>query len=101
MINGQDRQRHRKSMHAEREELQLATRHFIRSMLRAGVSVALLPVNRLPREPQQHFQAAGREFTHGVAKLVHHLANGLEEMAKEASTSTPIGETPPTNEDLE
>lgn len=98
MTNSQDEQRLRRSMHAEREELRQATRHFMRSMLRAGVSVVLLPINRLPREPRQHFQAAGREFTHGVAKLVHELANGLEESA---STSTHHGENSHSDGELE
>ena len=67
MINGKDEQEgHRRSMDAEREELQQATQRFIRSMFRTGVSVALLPVNRLPPKPRQHFHAAGREFTHGL-----------------------------------
>ena len=89
MINGKDKQEgYRRSMDAERKELQQATRHFIRSMFRTGVSVALLPVNRLPRKPQQHFQAAGREFTRGLATLIHELADGLEEMAEDADTSS-------------
>ena len=89
MINGNDKQEeHRRSMDDERKELQQATRHFIRSMFRTGVSVALLPVNRLPRKPQQHFQAAGREFTRGLATLIHELADGLEEMAEDADTSS-------------
>ena len=89
MINGKDKQEeHRRSMDDERKELQQATRHFIRSMFRTGVSVALLPVNRLPRKPQQHFQAAGREFTRGLATLIHELADGLEEMAEDADTSS-------------
>ncbi len=89
MINGKDNQEgHKRSIDAERKELQQATRHFIRSMFRTGVSVALLPVNRLPRKPQQHFQAAGREFTRGLATLIHELADGLEEMAEDADTSS-------------
>lgn len=98
MVNDQDEQRQRRSMHAERAALRQATRHFMHSMLRVGVSVVLLPIDRLPREPRQHFQAAGREFTHGVAKLVHELANGLEE---KASTSTPLGENFHTDGGLE
>ena len=102
MINGNDKQEgQRRSMKAEREELQQATRHFIRSMVRTGVRVALFPVNRLPREPQEHFQTAGREFTLGVATLVHKLAESLEEMAKDANTSTSFGEGPHTDEELE
>jgi len=89
MINGNDKQEeHRRSIDAERKELQQAAQHFIRSMFRTGVSVALLPVNRLPRKPQQHFQAAGREFTRGLATLIHELADGLEEMAEDADTSS-------------
>jgi len=81
-------------MHAEREELQQATKHFIRSMFRTGASFAFLPVNRLPPKPQQHFRAAGREFTRGLARLIHELGDGLEERAKDASTSTNFGEGP-------
>jgi len=66
MINGKDEQEgHRRSMDAEREELQQATQRFIRSMFRTGVSLALLPVNRLPPKPRQHFHAAGRELPTG------------------------------------
>ena len=81
-------------MDAEREDLQQAAQRFMRSMFRTGVSFALLPVSRLPQKPQQHFQAAGREFTRGVATLVHELANGIEGMAKDASTTTLLEEGP-------
>jgi hypothetical protein len=102
MINDKDKQEgQRRSMNAEREELQQATRRFIRSVFRTGVSLALLPVSRLPRKPQQHFQAAGREFAHGWATFIHGLADGIEEMAQDANTSTNIGETPPTDRELE
>jgi hypothetical protein len=95
MINGKDEQEgHRRSMDAEREELQQATQRFIRSMFRTGVSVALLPVNRLPPKPRQHFHAAGREFTHGLATLVHELADGLEKMVKDTNPSTTLGDGP-------
>ncbi len=102
MINGNDKQEeHRRSIDAERKELQQAAQHFIRSMFRTGVSVALLPVNRLPRKPQQHFQAAGREFTRGLATLIHELADGLEGMAQDANSSTIFGEGPHTHEKSE
>jgi hypothetical protein len=102
MINGNDKQEgHRRSIDAERKELQQAARHFIRIMFRTGVSVALLPVNRLPRKPQQHFQAAGREFTRGLATLARELADGLEEIAEDANTSTISGEGPHTHEKSE
>jgi hypothetical protein len=98
MINGRDKQEgYRRSMDAERKELQQATRRFITSVFRTGVSLALLPVNRLPRKPQQHFHAAGREFTHGLATLVHGLADGIEEMAKDSNPSTTLGDGPHTD----
>ncbi len=67
----------------------------------AALSVALLPVNMLPREPQRHFQAAGCELTHGWATLVRTLADHLEEMAKGANTSANPGGNPDTEGDLE
>ena len=98
MVNGQDEQKQRQSIHTEREALRQATRHFMRSIVRAGVGVVLLPINSLPHGPRQHFQAAGREFTHGVAKLVHELANGLEEAA---SPSTRLRENSHTDGESE
>ena len=102
MINGKDRQEEqRRSTNAELEELQQATRRFIRSVFRTGVNIALLPVNRLPRKSQRHFSTAGREFTHRLATLVHELAHGLEEMAKNSGATTSCEEGPHTNGGLE
>jgi hypothetical protein len=102
MINRNGKQKeYRRSMDAEREELQQATQHFMRSISRSGIRLALLPVTRLPREPWQHFQAAGREFTHGWAALIRALADHLEEMAKDANTVTKVGESPDTDGKLE
>src|SRR5256885_2824783 len=95
MTHGKDRrQEYRRSMHAECKGLQQATRRLITSVIRTGVSVALFPVNGLPRKPQQHFYAAGREFTRGLAALVHGFVDGLEEMAKETNPSTTLGVGP-------
>jgi hypothetical protein len=92
MIHTKDKQEgQRRAMQAEREELQQATRRFIRSLARTGGSMALLPVTRLPREPRQHFLAAGREFTRGWAALVREFADGIEGIAKETSTPTHDG----------
>jgi len=89
MINEKNEQeRYTGNMHAEREELQQATRHFIRSLYRTGVSVALLPVNSLPRETHQHFRAAGQEFTRGWAALVREFADSIEEIASDSSRPT-------------
>ena len=83
MTHEKDKQEEqRQTMHAEREELQQATRRFIRSLLRTGANVALLPVTRLPREPQRHFLAAGHEFTRGWAALIEEFAHGIEELVK-------------------
>src|SRR5215469_1758122 len=70
--------------HTERDELAEATQQFVRSLFRAGVELALLPVNMLPPEPRQHFKAAGREFTRGLATLAHELADDCEKVVEEA-----------------
>ena len=102
MTNSKDKQEAPQGrMAAEREELQQATERLIRSMLRTGVSLALLPVSRLPPKPRQHFQSAGREFTRGLATLVRELADGLEGMAEDANTATNFAEDPHANEELE
>jgi hypothetical protein len=93
MIDTKDRhEEQRQTRQTEREELQQATRRFIRSLVRTGGSATLLPVTRMPREPRQHFLAAGREFTRGWAALARELADGIEEIAKETSTATHGGE---------
>ena len=69
-------------MDDEREEHQRAGQHFSRSLFRAGVGLALLPISVLPPEPQQHFKVAGREFAYGLAKLVHQLADRPDELAQ-------------------
>ncbi len=61
-----------------------AGQHFSRGLFRAGIGLALLPISTLPPEPQEHFKAAGREFAHGLAKLVHQFADGLDEIAAQA-----------------
>ena len=100
MINGKEKQEgHRRAMDAEREELQQATKRFIRSVVRTGVGVVFLPLTSLPRKPQQHFRAAGRELTHGLTTLIHGLADGIEEMVKESNPSTPLGEGPHSEEE--
>jgi len=80
-------------MDDEREEDRRASQHFSRSLFRAGVGLALLPISVLPPEPQQHFKIAGREFAHGLAKLVHRLADGLDELAEAAHSPRADKET--------
>jgi len=102
MTNSKDKQEApQRRMDAEREELEQAAERFMRSMVRTGVSLALLPVNRLPLKPRQHFQSAGREFTRGLATLVRELADGLEGMAENPNTATNFEEDPQPNEELE
>jgi hypothetical protein len=69
------------------EEGRRAGQHFTRGLFRAGMGLALLPISTLPPEPQEHFRAAGREFAHGFAKLVHQLAHGLDEIVETAQTA--------------
>jgi hypothetical protein len=93
MIDTKDKQEgRRRAMQAEREELPQATQRFIRSLTRTGGSVVLLPITRLPREPRQHFLAAGREFTRGWAALVREFASSIEGFAIVTSTPTHDGE---------
>ena len=73
----------RSELHTEREELVQATQQFVRSLFRTGVELALLPVNMLPPEPRQHFKAAGREFTRGLATLAHELADDFDKAVEE------------------
>ena len=102
MTNSKDKQEApQRRLDAEREELEQAAERFMRSMLRTGVSLALLPVNRLPLKPRQHFQSAGREFTRGLATLVHELADGLEGMVEEANTQANCAEDSHTNGELD
>ncbi len=81
------------TMDEEREENWRAGQHFSRSLFRAGVGLALLPISVLPPEPQEHFKVAGREFAQGLAKLVHQLADGLDEIAEAAHSPRPERET--------
>ena len=102
MTNSKDKQEAPQGrMDAERGELEQAAERFLRSMLRTGVSLALLPVSRLPTKPRQHFQSAGREFTRGLATLVRELADGLEGMAEDPNTATNLAEDPQSNEEVE
>ena len=73
---------------AEGEETQPSTRRFIRSLLQAGVILATNPVNMLPQESRGHVQAAGREFTRGLAALTGELADSLEKLAEEPKEQT-------------
>jgi len=59
-------------------------RRLTQSLLEAGVSIAMIPVNMLPPEPRGHLKAAGREVTWGLASLTRKLADGLEKLAEES-----------------
>ena len=93
MMDTQDRQKEQgRRVQPEGEELRAATRLFMRSLAHTGRSLTLLPITSIPREPRQHFVAAGREFTRGWAALVRELADGIDNMATGRSTSTRSGE---------
>ena len=63
------------------EEYREALQHFTRSLFRTGMGLAFIPVSMLPQEPRQHFKIAGREFSHGLAKLAQKFADSLDETA--------------------
>jgi hypothetical protein len=68
---------------ADRDAILEATQQFVRSVLRAGIHMAIAPVNLLPPEPREHFISAGREFTRGLTTLAHELADDFEKMVVE------------------
>jgi cytosine/adenosine deaminase-related metal-dependent hydrolase len=72
-----------RNVRVEGEDLQESAQQFLGSLLRAGTSLALLPINVLPRETRTHIQNAGRELTLGVASLTKELAKTLENIAED------------------
>ena len=68
---------------SDRDELMQASQQFFRTLFRAGVHLALSPVNILPPEPREHFLSAGREFTRGMATLAHELADDFDKLVDE------------------
>jgi hypothetical protein len=82
MINDEHKQEEQASeADVEGEEYRQAMQHFTRSLFRAGMGLAFIPVSMLPQEPRQHFKIASREFSHGLAKLAQKFAEGLDEKA--------------------
>jgi hypothetical protein len=73
---------------AEPEDLSFATRRFLGSLFKAGLNLAMIPVNMLPRESRAHFRTAGQEVTRGVAAVTHQAAQRLDELADESKSST-------------
>jgi hypothetical protein len=67
----------------DRDELKEASQQFFRTLLRAGVHLAMTPVSLLPEESREHFVSAGREFTRGLATIAHELADNFEKIADE------------------
>jgi len=57
-------------------------RRLINSAIKTGTSVAALPVNFLPKESQEHFRAAGRELSLGIAAIVRSVADTVDKMSK-------------------
>ena len=69
-----------------RDELKETSQHFLRTLFRVGVRLALTPVSLLPEEPQQHFVSAAREFTRGWTTLVNEVAEPVDKMFEEVET---------------
>ena len=70
---------------SDRDELKEASQHFLRTLLRAGVHLAMAPVSLLPEEPREHFASAGSEFTRGLASLAHELADTFDKIIEEVN----------------
>jgi type II secretory pathway component PulF len=68
---------------SDRDELLEASQQFFRSLLRAGVHLAMAPMSIFPEEPREHFRTAGLEITRGLAALAHELANDFEKLMNE------------------
>jgi hypothetical protein len=82
MINDEHKQEEQApEADVEGEEYRQVMQHFTRSLFRAGMGLAFIPVSMLPQEPRQHFKIASREFSHGLAKLAQKFAEGLDEKA--------------------
>ena len=82
MINDEQKQEGQaREADVEGEEYRQAMQHFTRSLFRAGMGLAFIPVSMLPQEPRQHFKIAGREFSRGLAKLAQKFADSLDEKA--------------------
>ena len=69
---------------SDRDELKEASQQFFRTLFQAGVHLAMTPVSMLPEEPREHFTSAGREFTRGLATLVHELADNFDRLVDES-----------------
>ena len=67
----------------DRDELKEASQQFFRTLLRAGVHMAMTPVYMLPEESREHFVSAGREFTRGLATFAHELADNFDKIVDE------------------
>lgn len=70
---------------SDRDELKEASGHFLRTLLRAGVHLAMAPASLLPEEPREHFASAGNEFTRGLVSLAHELADTLDKIIEEVN----------------
>ena len=68
---------------SDRDELKEASQQFFRTLFQAGVHLAMAPVTMLPEEPREHFVSAGREFTRGLARLAHELAENFDKIVDE------------------
>jgi hypothetical protein len=71
---------------SDRDELKEASQQFFRMLLRAGVHLAMTPASLLPGEPREHLANAGSEFTRGLARLAHELADTLDKIVEEVNT---------------
>jgi len=73
---------------SDRDELKEASQQFFRTLIRAGVHLAMTSVNMLPEESREHLVSAGREFTRGLATFAHELADNVDTIVDEAKADT-------------
>src|SRR5690348_12870879 len=65
---------------SDRDEVRNTSQQFFRSLVRAGIHVAMAPVYVLPEEPREHFFTAGREFTRGLSTLAQQIADDFDKL---------------------
>jgi hypothetical protein len=70
---------------SDRDELKEASQQFLRTLLRAGVHLAMTPATLLPEEPREHFANAGSEIMRGLARLTHELSDTLDKIVEEVN----------------
>ena len=67
----------------EGETPRQAGQQLLQSLREAGISLAKIPYDALPKESQQHVDALGRDLSRALASVTRQLAENLERMAEQ------------------